>query len=77
LVLSIAFLAAGTIDFLWNFFAWNNYAYAPGFDDLMYYLVSLSPALIGFILYIILRTISEGILLFMDLELDLRERTAR
>ena len=75
LVLSIIFIAVATISMVWHFVA--SAAYTPGIDDFMYYLSSLSPAFIGLILSILLRIIAEGVLLLMDLEIDLRERSDR
>ena len=75
LVVSIVFLAAATINFWSDFVARTNYAYAPDIEDFIFYLASLFPTLIGAFLYIILRIIAEGIVLLMDLEIDLRERS--
>ncbi len=77
LVLSIIFIVAATINFLWGFVTGTSYAYHLGLVDFLYYLVSLSPAFIGLILYIILRIVAEGVLLLMDLEIDLRARSER
>ena len=73
LAMSIVFFVVATINFWTDFFSNTNYAYAPQFNDLIFYLASFSPALIGLFLYVILRFIAEGIFLFMDIEINIRE----
>ena len=77
MVPSIIFIVAATINMLWIFVVRTNNAYAPGINDFMYYLDSLSPAFIGLILSMLLRIVAESVLLLMDLEIDLRERSDR
>ncbi len=76
LVLSVIFIVAATANLLWGFVAKTNYV-SPGLVDFLEYLVSLSPAFIGLIIYIILQIVAEGVLLLLDLEIDLRERSER
>jgi hypothetical protein len=74
---SIIFIVAATINMLWIFVVRTDRVYAPDINDFMYYLTSLSPAFIGLVLSILLRIVAEGVLLLMDLEIDLRERIDR
>ena|SRR5688572_17800294 len=73
LVMSIVFFVVATLNFWTDFFSSTNYGYAPQFNDLIFYLASFYPALIGLFLYVILRLIAEGIFLLMDIEINVRE----
>ena len=73
LAMSIVFFVVATINFWTDFFSNTNYAYAPQFNDLIFYLASFFPALIGLFLSVILRFIAEGIFLFMDIEINILE----
>ena len=59
---------------------WTGY-FSPSFIDLnygyiydfTYYLASFFPSIVGLFLFIILRFAAEGVLLFIDIETNLRE----
>ena len=75
MVLSIISIVVVTIGTLWHFAA--SPTYTPSIDDFMYYLNDLSPAFIVLIFSMLLRIAAESVLLLMDLEIDLRERSDR
>ena len=75
MVLSIISIVVVTIGTLWHFAA--SPTYTPSIDDFMYYLTDLSPAFIVLIFSMLLRIAAESVLLLMDLEIDLRERSDR
>jgi hypothetical protein len=77
LAISIVFFVVATINFWVDFFSNTNYGYAPGIRDLIFYLASFFPALMGLFLYVILRFVAEGIFLFMDIEINFRELSER
>jgi hypothetical protein len=77
LVISIVLFVVATINFSMDYFYGSDYGYAPGFNDLAFYLASFFPALIGLFLYIILRFVAESIFLFMDIEINFREQSER
>ena len=77
LVISINFFVLALIKFLMDFFSGFGYGYTFRFDDLLFYLLSFFPTLIGLFLYVILRFVAESIFLFMDIEIDFRELSER
>ena len=74
LILSIIFFVA-TVRNLWtDYFSPSFIDFDYGYIyDFTYYLASFFPSIVGLFFFIILRFVAEGVLLFIDIEMNLRE----